>query len=218
MTGRLPTAPRWVHSGTVGVRRTYAACTVLVVLGCREPNPDFVDPSGTDAGSADDDGPAPTTDDGASLDDASADDGAPACGVDEPPIGGNCPDVCEPGCPQDVCTIECDAQSCAGEMVECPAGFDCHVRCEDDGACEGATIVCPPEHACRVECDADAACADAIIACAAGTCELECQDGFGVCNDTQLWCGANDSWATCEESDVDAIPRDTSTCGCQGCD
>lgn len=196
-------------------------CAVLGVLGCRELNPDFVGPDSDDADAShdDDDGSATRTDDASTLDDgSSADEGGLVCGVDEPAPGGNCPSICEPGCPQDSCTIDCDAGSCAGEMVECPAGFECHVRCEEDGACEGATIVCPPEHECRVECDATGACRDAIVVCAAGTCELECQDGFDVCDDTQLWCGSNDSRATCDDSSVDAIPRDTSTCGCQGCE
>jgi hypothetical protein len=91
------------------------------------------------------------------------------------------------------------------------------VRCEDDFACDDATILCPPEHACHVECDADGACNDAVIVCAAGTCRLECQVGFEVCLDTMLSCGANDSFAECDDSSVEASPLTASSCACEGC-
>ena len=210
----------WVSRTDAIVRAL--ACAGVVALACREPNPDFV-PPGTEDGSASAStsaaaSAAASSEDGVSTDDStSAESGGPACGVDAAPVGGGCPDVCEPGCAQALCTIECEAWQCAGEVVQCPPGFECHVRCEDDGACEGATIVCPPEHACHVECDADRACADAVVVCAAGTCLLECQDGDAVCDDTSQSCGTNESVAECDNSSVDASPLDGSSCACEGC-
>ena len=122
--------------------------------------------------------------------------GCDTCGFDPSPPGGECPAVCNGGCADGVCVIECTLNDCLGETISCPDGYACEVVCTEYGACTSATIDCPDTYSCTVTCLEDWSCNNTTINCSDdGVCDLEC--GAMGCVGTQLNCGYDACSATC---------------------
>ncbi|MEZ4439639.1 MAG: hypothetical protein R3B72_11155 [Polyangiaceae bacterium] len=118
--------------------------------------------------------------------------------LDAPP-GGSCPGICNGGCADDTCLINCETANACGD-VTCPDGFNCQVDCMVSNACRMGTITCPPGNlSCEVTCTAaDNACRALTIQCAStGSCAVSCGDNV-ACNDVTLGCGTGACTATCD--------------------
>ena len=58
-----------------------------------------------------------------------------SCAMEEPPVGGDCPEACSGGCEDAACLIDCGSfGSCREGTIACPDGFDC-LEAGGGGAC-----------------------------------------------------------------------------------
>ena len=142
------------------------------------------------------------------------------CGLELPPPGTDCPDVCSGGCESGVCTIDCSGEkACENDDITCPEGLACKLVCAGEDACREATRNCPLTYACTVDCDAStASCRKATIQCSTGPCTLTCASDWDVCRDTELECGPNACTAICDPNNwqqPDVACHDS--CDCEEC-
>ena len=134
------------------------------------------------------------------------------CGSEpEPPGDTFCPFICNGGCTDNICSIDCSEPyaGCGNSLIICPPGYACEVLCGGVNSCEGSTINCPYDYACDVVCIGANACKDAVINCSeTGTCDLTCNIEIDVCTNAYQNCGFNQCSATCWGS---SLP--TTNCG-----
>lgn len=140
------------------------------------------------------------------------------CGDGQDPVGSGCPAVCNGGCAGGTCTIQCPSDGCKSTNISCPAGFDCHVECQDLHSCRDSTIDCPPDHACEVTCGGgvpEHGCENTVVTCTNGPCSLTCVGPDDPCKGTKVTCGTNACDITCDGN------KPAVTCGescrCDGC-
>jgi cysteine-rich repeat protein len=133
-----------------------------------------------------------------------------SCGTDPTPPGGECPAVCNAGCTNGICNIDChNAYEC---NVQCPPGFACQVNCIGSNAC--GIINCPDDYSCQVNCVDNASCTGTLINCSAeGTCDVYCGADY-ACDGTHLNCGNDACTGTCGSL---CLGWPTATCG-NSCD
>jgi hypothetical protein len=140
------------------------------------------------------------------------------CGVAAPPVGGACPGVCNGGCPNDVCIIDCSLAACDGVTVTCPAGFACEVQCSASQSCRQSTINCPDDHACDIDCSGAQGCRQAAINCSAdGPCAIACGAANQACLSADVTCGNNACTATCADPNDPPTLTCGSACLCTSC-
>lgn len=83
------------------------------------------------------------------------------------------------------CQIDCTVQGKPCNAVQCPAGFDCTIKCTKPNVC--AEIDCSQSNSCDITCSAVAACG--AITCGAGACDITCSN--------QTSCGNVDCAGSC---------------------
>jgi hypothetical protein len=66
------------------------------------------------------------------------------------------------------CGIDCTGRSCGN--LQCPAGYDCTIRCVNGGAC--GDVDCAQAHSCDITCTGAAACGN--LNCGANECRIRC--------------------------------------------
>jgi hypothetical protein len=81
------------------------------------------------------------------------------------------------------CEIDCAGKPCGN--VQCPAGYDCTIRCTNGGTCGG--VDCAQAHSCDVTCTGPAACGN--LDCGAQQCRIRCSGS--------LACAMIDCTASC---------------------
>lgn len=137
--------------------------------------PDGALGSDTDGNTTVDIGDATTGSDSAVLGDA-----APDGFVPPPPT---CEAVCPAAggtCVSGTCEITCSQGQPCGQLVVCPAGVPCIVRCGQDGCHAG--IDCTKASSCDLTCG-ETACGD--VKCGGGACAVHCNgDGNPACMGT----------------------------------
>lgn len=92
------------------------------------------------------------------------------------------------------CQIDCQAQSCSN--IICPAGFECTLQCQGDGACAAGDISCTGS--CVINCDGDAACETITVRCGGDECSIFCV-GKDAC-DNGVHCDATSCAVLCSGS------------------
>jgi hypothetical protein len=145
--------------------------------------------------------------------------GSSMCGENQPATIG-CDPACD-SCENGVCILSCNAfNDCSNQMLKCPSGLACEVRCTDD-ACRATTITCPKLHACSVVCEGGQSCRDAHLVCAIaptdGTCDMSCAGSTDVCRDATVDCGANQCTATCGRTVTPPTVACGPSCSCTEC-
>lgn len=88
-----------------------------------------------------------------------------------------CPDVCD-SCLRATCMISCEDGGSCQELVVCPPGMECLVRCGQTSCAAG--VDCSAADACDIRCDETGACSGPIT-CGPGRCDVACS-GPGTCS------------------------------------
>jgi hypothetical protein len=66
------------------------------------------------------------------------------------------------------CRIDCTDKSCGN--VQCPAGYDCTIRCTNGGTC--GAVDCAQAHSCDVDCSGPGSCGN--LNCGKSACTIRC--------------------------------------------
>lgn len=145
--------------------------------------------------------------------------GGESCGAPETPPGGACPAECD-SCARATCLMACGPEpeeKCDGDVLVCPAGFDCEIQCVGKDACKDASVMCPMGYGCHVSCDFDESCKSTAILCGGGECAVECNSPE-ACKEADFACAAQ-GFCSCTGF---AQPLQTSgcdtACSCTGCE
>lgn len=143
---------------------------------------------------------------------------AVVCNLRPAPPGGTCPAVCNGGCSNAVCTINCVGQdACKDQARVCPAGFACSIVCNGQAACRNSPLTCPGYFACSLACDGQDSCNNADLSCSkSGVCSIACSSSNNVCKNAVQTCGDNECTATCAGASKPST-NCGSSCDCQPC-
>jgi hypothetical protein len=144
---------------------------------------------------------------------------ADMCETPASPPGGACPAVCD-SCEGTTCVMQCGGageEKCASDVLACPAGFACEVRCIGKDACKDASVMCPLGYGCHVSCSGDDSCKGTAIMCGGGECAVDCESPQ-ACKEADFVCGT-EGFCSCAGF---AQPLQTSgcesACSCTGCE
>lgn len=206
---------RSAHALADVMRWSHRAWTCTVVLAgasaCRQPNPEWLGPSGDPITSG--------ASESGSATDAATDTSSPLqCAPEPVPGQGDCPTTCT-ACEDGRCIIDCDARDCDHDDVACPEGWPCDFECIGWGACEQADLRCASDRDCTVVCEDSEACQGTTVACGGGTCTVTCGDDDDVCRRLDVVCGSADTTLTCAAASNAGVVSSGSPCACEavGC-
>lgn len=186
-------------SDSLFARGTLSLAGLLAMAGCTLGD-DYVITSSSGAGGNGAGGDAGSGGSGATG-------GTGTCTPDPEAPGGACPPQCS-FCNGNTCVILCSQQQECVTGVVCPPNFSCVVECVGNQACKGATIQCPADYDCKVRCSdsQDQSCEEAVVQCSEqGCCDLECAGQKQACKGASLNCGHGGCKATCSGNDRPSV-------------
>lgn len=130
----------------------------------------------------------------------------------------DCPEVCNGGCEEGECLIECrDDAPCQDQSIACPSELMCDLDCSGEGVCEGTVLTCPSDFPCSMTCEGAGACLGAEMACGFSECAIECGADESACAATEVRCADGPCIAECASNVTPTLDGCEEACSCSEC-